>query len=102
VPAIFTWPRNLDIANATIAVSAEESMQSKSCDLLLGTNNQITIMWNDIYQASNELFIAYYNPTLDIWSKKRQLTEDNCNPVINFPFSKIRYLPDCIDTASYA
>ncbi|MDM8006427.1 MAG: CARDB domain-containing protein [Phycisphaerae bacterium] len=66
-----------DVANSTVAVTPGESMSSKDFDLVMGSGNQIALVWSDASETYNDVWTAYYDPTHGVWSDKRQLTSSD-------------------------
>ena len=66
-----------DVSNSTIVASPGESMQSKDFDLIIGGNNQVALVWNDVSETYNDIFVSYYEPVTGVWSQPRQLTSDD-------------------------
>jgi len=66
-----------DVGNSVVVATPNESIGSKDFDLVMGDNGQVALIWNDVSETYNDLWVAYYSQTLDIWSQPRQLTRDD-------------------------
>lgn len=66
-----------DVVNSKAVVTPGESMGSKDIDLVVGQNGQIALVWNDVSETYNDMWVSYYEPALSSWSKPRQLTHDD-------------------------
>jgi hypothetical protein len=66
-----------DVTNSVVIASPGQSMQARDFDLVMGANGQIALVWNDVSQTYNDIFVAYYEPITKTWSTPRQLTSDD-------------------------
>jgi len=66
-----------DVAHAQVVAAPQESLQSKDFDLVMGGNGQIALVWNDVSETYNDIWVSYCHPVLQSWSKPRQLTQDD-------------------------
>ena len=66
-----------DVANSTVVVTPHESMGSKDFDLVISASGRIALVWSDASETYQDLWVSYYEPTQQAWSKSRQLTFDD-------------------------
>jgi hypothetical protein len=67
----------VNVGNSVVVVTPGESMGSKDFDLVIGDNDQIALVWNDVSKTYNDIWVSYYEPLMGTWSKARQLTSDD-------------------------
>lgn len=66
-----------DVVNSTVVVTPGESMSSKDFDFVMGQNGRIALVWNDVSETYNDMWISYYESAQSAWSRARQLTHDD-------------------------
>ncbi|HNQ23530.1 MAG TPA: CARDB domain-containing protein [Phycisphaerae bacterium] len=67
----------LDVGNSTVVATPGASPGARDFDLVMGSAGQVALAWNDVSATYLDLWVAYYDPTLDVWSAPRQLTADD-------------------------
>ena len=67
---------DMDIANAELAITLGDSVQSRDFEFIISPNGQRAIILNDTSEAGNDLYVSYYNPAFDVWSEAIQITND--------------------------
>lgn len=66
-----------DVANSVVVVTPGESLSSKDFDLVMSETGQMVLVWNDVSETYNDMWVSYYEPSQSAWSKPRQLTYDD-------------------------
>ncbi|MGD9974380.1 MAG: DUF1566 domain-containing protein [Desulfatirhabdiaceae bacterium] len=71
----FMMAKNLDMANAQTVVAHQPSSGAADFQLVVGPTGQIEIVWPDSSPKGQDLFMATYDPTLNLWGKGTQITD---------------------------
>ena len=66
---------DLVISNATTIVEGTASNGSADFTLRTGASGQVNLLWPDTSDQGQDLYLALYDTTLQIWSKPSQITE---------------------------
>lgn len=71
----FQMAKNLDMSNSQTVVEHELSSGAADFRLAVGSNGQISILWPDSSPKGQDIYMAMYDPNLNIWGKGTMLTD---------------------------
>lgn len=66
---------DLDISGATTVIEGTASNGSADFTLTTGAGGQVNLLWPDASDQGQDLYLALYDSTLQLWSKPLQITE---------------------------
>ncbi len=71
----FQMARNLDMANSSTVFTPGLSSGAADFRLVSGGNGQLFIVWPDASSKGQDIYMAPYDPTLNVWGKGMQMTD---------------------------
>ena len=67
--------RNLDMDNAQTIVNCGDSSGGADFQLVVGNNGQISIIWTDGSPKGQDVYLATYDPGLNVWGRGMMVTD---------------------------
>jgi hypothetical protein len=71
----FQMAKNLDMANSATVLTPGLSSGAADFRLVSGHNGQLFIVWPDASSRGQDLYLAPYEPTLNVWGKGMKMTD---------------------------